>query len=187
MKNQRGIEPIIGSSEIPAAISLVKDVVEMPHHLVDTYLISKKWEAVPVQSASHFNKKDAELLAKAAHFFQTTECIAVATEQLENMTSSYRVEMTQDGLLQFSQECAHFNFVLAPEILTFVILCTVEDYYLVAGPPEFVTRALGMSIKDAREEFLAFANDKYWSASVRKNLRSVAKRYDPLKKVKDSR
>jgi hypothetical protein len=89
------------------------------------------------------------------------------------------VPTSKEGLLDFDYQCALFNFALFSENISFVILCTVADYYLVAGQAEFVTRAVGKSLQAARRDFFKFATA--WQDDVmRKYLRSVYKRYEPF-------
>jgi len=158
-------------------MSLIKDVVDKPWHLTMEWLARCRWAAVPVESASHFDEKDAELLSQAAASVNCYECLAAATEPLENTILCYRVPTTQEGFLEFSYETTALNYVLLPEDRSFAVLCTSEDYYIVAGPRDFVTKAVGSSIETAREKFLQFAADQFWPEAERKNFIAVAERY----------
>jgi hypothetical protein len=53
-----------------------------------------------------------------------------------------------------------------------VILCTVYDYFLVAGPAEFVAKAVGGDIEAAWKEFEE-VSDPCWEGRLQK----IAKRY----------
>ena len=53
----------------------------------------------------------------------------------------------------------HTNFALIPADRSNVILCTVYDYFLVAGPVEFVKTAVGGNIKAAWDSFEEAASD----------------------------
>jgi hypothetical protein len=57
------------------------------------------------------------------------------------------------------------------------VLCTSKDYYIVAGPQDFVTKAVGSSIETAREKFVQFAADQFWPEAEGKNFIAVAERY----------
>ncbi|HXD91556.1 MAG TPA: hypothetical protein VNU00_10915, partial [Candidatus Binataceae bacterium] len=85
----------------------------------------------------------------------------------------FLVPTTERGLLDFSWECSHFNFVLMPSDRSATVLCTVYDYFLVAGPQHFVTLALGGAIEAARKEFDEEAVDPCWEG----RLQRVAERY----------
>jgi hypothetical protein len=79
---------------------------------------------------------------------------AVATEPLNvDIPSCLLVNTSEEGLLAFSRECGVFNFSLLPADKSLVILCTVYDYYLVAGPFEFVACAVAGDINVAWTKF----------------------------------
>jgi hypothetical protein len=179
MTSRVTIEPITDTVQIESALSLVANVIEGPHHLNLSFLRSRNWAVVPVESGSHFIPEDAELLSRALHSIECSECLAIATELLKNIDICYWVPTSKEGLLDFDYQCALFNFALLSENISFVILCTVADYYLVAGQADFVTRAVGKSLQAARRDFLKFTTA--WQDDVmRKYLRSVYKRYEPF-------
>jgi hypothetical protein len=66
-----------------------------------------------------------------------------------------------------------FNFVLILADRSLVILCTVYDYYLVAGPAEFVRPAVGGDIEAAWRDFEEESLDPVWEGRLEK----IAKRY----------
>lgn len=173
------IEPITDPATVEAAMSLIEDLVDKPWHLNIEWLVRHRWAAVPVESASHFSERDAELLSEAAKLLDCHKCLAVATEPLLPEELCYRVPTTQEGLLEFSHEATALNYVLLPEDRSFSVLCTSEDYYLVAGSREFVTKAIGASIDSGREAFLKFADDQLWPEATRRRLIAVAERYAP--------
>lgn len=173
------IEPINAPNKVEEAMSLIEDIVDKPWHLNVQWLASHRWAAVPVESASHFDEKDAELISQAAASMGCSECLAVATEPLENSILCYRIPISQEGFLEFSRETTALNYVLSPEDRSFVVLCTSEDYYIVAGPREFVTKAVGTSIYKARQRFLKFGNDQFWPESERTRLIAVGQKYEP--------
>lgn len=136
------IESIIDPTDVEAAMSLIKDLVDQPWHLNTEWLARNCWAAVPVESASHFCEHDAELLSEAAKLLDCQECLAVATEPLLPEELCYRVPTTQEGLLEFSHEATALNYLLLPTERSFTVLCTSEHYYIVAGSREFVTKAV---------------------------------------------
>ena len=152
---------------------LIRPMLEPPGHIDTKWLKQNKWVAVPVESGSHFNDEDGRLFANAMKSARIDSCFALATEPLENFPLCFEVKATKEGLIAFSHECAHFNFIVFSESRSFAILCTVFDYFLVSGMPEFVEPALGCSILTARKRFLEFANDSDES----QRLAAVASRY----------
>lgn len=119
-------------------------------------------------------------MSQALHSIDCFECLAVATEPLKNTYICYWVSTSREGLLDFDTKCSHFNFALISEDVSFVVLCTVADYYLVAGQADFVTRAVGKSIQAARQDFFEFATDSAWKDNDREYLLSICKRYEPF-------
>jgi hypothetical protein len=177
MSNFTLIHLIADSVKINEAMTLTRDVVDGPWDLNTSWIVAHHWAVVPVESASHFDESDAEHLSNACSQIGCRECLAIATEPLENTVLRYTVETTKEGFLEFSRETTALNYVLLPVGRSFAILCTSEDYYLVAGPPDFITTAVGSSIEAARVRFLQFADDQLWPVSERKRLLAVAEKY----------
>lgn len=177
MSSPRHIQPVTDPAKVKEAVSLIEDVVDKPWHINMEWLARYRWTAVPVESASHFDERDAKLLSQAAASGGCYECLAVATEPLENTILCYKVRAAKEGFLEFSHETTALNYVLLPEDRSFAVLCTSEDYYIVAGPRDFVTKAVGSSIETVREKFMQFATDQFWPEAERKNFIAVAERY----------
>lgn len=180
MTNHLTIEPITDPVQIDRLTLLIEDVVEKPFHLKLEWLEKNQLAAVSVESASHFYEREAEWLSQAALLIGCGECFAIATEPLENTVLCYRVPTTQEAFLEFSRECFSLNYILIPEDKSFAVLCTSEDYYIVAGSQSFVTRAIGSSMITARKMFLRVVNDITLSETERERLLAIAKRYEPF-------
>lgn len=138
-------------------------------------LQDRGWVVVPVQSGFHFDTGDAERLS-AALAPVTTEVHAVLAEALRHATPGYVFPPTPHGFSQFSAECGLFAYLITSLHLRteFAILCTVDDYYLVAGKAPIVTAAVGGSLDDAFDSFDEFTSDEEWPESVRKHLLTVS-------------
>ena len=172
------ITPIKEPSELDKAFSLIEELVQQLGDLKLGWLINHGWAAVPTEGAMHFNEKDAQRLSDAMIWIGCFECLAVATEPLQETTLCYRVPTTKEGLLEFSWECGSFYFILVPRNRDFAVVCTADDYYVVAGPRSFVEQAVGCELKEARKRFLKFAKDESWPESVREHFLLVARRYE---------
>jgi hypothetical protein len=132
------------------------------------------WAAAGLVSDSFLPSKScSDLLGKALIERQLTQVFAIATEPLGELPSCFAVTPSKDGLLNFSQKCAHFNFVLIPADRSAVILCTVYDYFLIAGPQRLVRDAVGGDIEAAWNCFEEQASDPWWEGRLHK----VAERY----------
>jgi hypothetical protein len=178
------IVPVTVEAEVKRLCSITHDVVDPPGDFKLEWLSRNCWAAVPVEGAMHFNKQDAHHLSQAMRMAGFKECLAIATEPLENFPLCYRVATSAEGLLDFSRVCCALYFVLMPETRNFGVLCTPEDYYIVAGPRSFVTIALGSAIEDSRKSFAEFAINEGWPADTRHQLISVARMYEPFNGIR---
>jgi hypothetical protein len=75
--------------------TLARPLVESSGHLNTRWLEEEKWVAVPVESASHLDDHDAELLSEALRAAGITMCFAVATENLLNFPHCLSLEATK--------------------------------------------------------------------------------------------
>lgn len=130
-----------------------------------TYLVRIDWLskqeriAVLLESAMHLDEKYSADFAEAMKASGHDVCYAVATEELEGVVRLWEVSATSEGLLEFSNETSMYNFALLPKDGSFVILCTVDDYIIVAGERAFVEKACGGDIAAARATFRKFIFD----------------------------
>lgn len=169
--------PVTEPELFERVMSLPRDIVEDHFDLKLDWLVSKEWVAVPVDSGMHFDENDIERLSQAAISIGCSQCFAIATEPLGELPRCYQLETTPDDLLAFNRKWGAFNFVLIPETRVFAVLCTSEDYFIVAGTCEFVKKAVGRDISVARAEFEEYASDETWPEDVRELLVSVSERY----------
>ncbi len=138
---------------------------------------NKEWTVVPVESASHFDEHDAERISKAASLAGKSTLYAVRLEELKCESRFVEVAVSKDGLLLFSRQYGLYNYAMIADDFTFAIICTTDDYFLLAGPRRFVEIAVGKDVLEARAEFEAFAKDDSWSDSDRSWLTEISRRY----------
>lgn len=166
----------IGDSDRVSELEALKtQILDSAGKLNKNKIAASGWCAVPVESACHFNARDAHLLARAIAKVGISTCIAAAAEPLTEFPSYFEVEASNEGLLEFSKECAHFNFILTSTSLTFAVNCTVDDYFIVSGPEEFVRYALDCTIAEARARFRKFADDDSFDSD---RLNDIAEEYE---------
>lgn len=115
------------------------------------------WIALPRESASHFDEEYARQLSDAFGRLGERDCCAVVAETLKAFPSCFRFPATPEGFLDFSWTCGHFNFILFPESVRCAVLCTTDDYFVLAGPESFVEAASGGDIGSARKAFQEYA------------------------------
>jgi len=171
------VVPVKDDKEIQQALALIGDVVENSSHLKLNWLLKTGWVAVPVESGGHFQEREAEWFSIATLSLGCNECFAIATEPLINTPLCYMVKTSQEGFMAIDRACAGMNYILIAKNRAFAVLLTTEDYFIVAGPSNFVVKAIGSSISTARRMFLNFSNDSLWPAYIRERLLKVAERY----------
>ena len=156
---QHYTKTITDASKIQLLSEQVKEIVEHSSALNEAWYESKGFVAVPVESACHFDRKQAVTLSKAMIETGYSHCNAVATEPLnEDDPCFIAVRTSAEGLLEFSDLTSHFNYVLIPDDATFAVLCTTDDFFVICGEKKFVNCAVGGDIGKAREEFDHFAS-----------------------------
>jgi hypothetical protein len=167
------------ADKIRMAKAAADAVADTPLHLSLSWIAKNRWAAVPVESGLPFGEREAEWFAKATELIECYQCLVVATEPMPPSAECYLVATTQDGFLEVRRVCFGFNYIVLPEDESFAILLTTEDYYVVAGPKEFVEKAIGSTIQTARKIFFNFCNDDHWPKDTRDRLLEVFNRYQP--------
>src|SRR5882762_3236302 len=132
------LRPIESQTEVDREQALISDVVEEQGDFRAEWLRAHCWTVVPVDSADHFLETDIVLLSAAFREAGHHECLAVATEPLDNTPLCYKVPTTEEGLREFNEAVWAFCFILIPEDRSCAVLCTKDDCYLVGGPSAFV-------------------------------------------------
>jgi hypothetical protein len=110
------IRPINDQVEIEQLKRLKDGLVEAQAHLRADWLVNKGWVGVPVESAGHFDQADVRLLSRVFEDVNIERLVAIATEPLNESPNCLLLETSEAGLMEFSSECSHFNFLLTPPI-----------------------------------------------------------------------
>lgn len=109
--------------------------------------------AVLIPNSGHFSQEQAERIASAMRSCGHGHCFGADVEDMPKIEGRWRVSATTDDLLAFSQETAVVSSALTPEDGSFLILCTFDNYSIVAGSRQFVELACGGDIAAARAAF----------------------------------
>jgi hypothetical protein len=157
------IQPVLNSDEIARMITRINNFVGHTEGGRFTLLRVPDWTAVPVQSSSHLCEADQERLIRAFQNSGQRWVWAVALEPLHNATLVFRIPVSSQGLQEFNRECSHFNYAVFAEDESSLVICTTDDYFVVAGNPTFVSEAVGRSEAEAIEAFRQFAQDPSWT------------------------
>lgn len=170
-------KPVGDSSVIKFARRSVNQMVERPNRFLLEWLSSHHWAVIPVPDA--IDIREAEWIAEAAQEMGHASGYAVNTES-ELPSDVYEFDFTQEGVLgvrfEFSLQC----HLMIPKDLSFGILQSFGEFYIVAGSKPFVRKAVGVSFSTARELFLYYADQ--WNApnehKMNEILHSMAKLYE---------
>ncbi len=135
-----------------------------------TLIKQDAWVAVPVESGYHFDNSDQERLLHAITYFATTRLFAITLEYLDASDNIIEIPLSRNGIAEFNRQYGHFNVVLFPELLNWVVICTTDDYFIVIGNQQFVEKVVGHSIEESFVEFRIFATDIHWPELVRQKL-----------------
>jgi hypothetical protein len=145
-------------------------------HFRREFLTAKSWIVVPVESGLHFDAGDAACLAETAAACGSASLTAVVLEDVD--TRGTTVPATREGVLSLNAVYGHFNIGLVPDDRGWAVVCTIDDYYLVAGPVELVNKAVHGGVDQARVDFARYAEDGAWDAADRSRLLAVLEACD---------
>jgi len=132
---------------------LLHDLIEYPDNLSDTFVAGKQWAVCPVVDRP--DEADAErLCAAAAGLNDATKCYVVPVERM-SFTEVYEAQLRKEAIAEILcfEHLSLMNVVVVPESRSFVLLKESADYFLVAGPRQFVEQAIGKTLAAARQDF----------------------------------
>lgn len=156
----------------------VKECLDKHLKIKSAVLKENGWIAIPVESAAYFDEEKAEKLSTAMLDLGIKDFYAIQYEEWDIADlNMFKVLSTKEDILEFSFAASSFYYVMFPEDKSFLIICSPYDYYIVAGKKEFVLKALGKSVEEARKEFLSFANDSFWPEKDRRNFIEIYSYY----------
>jgi hypothetical protein len=115
--------------------------------------------AIPVRGSSHFNLQDIDRVALAFRERGAERLFAVSLERQIDIETAYGLGCAAVDVKAFNWKCAHFNYVLETEDASAMIICSVEDFFVVVGDESFVSSAVGGSVEGALRDFEVYAVD----------------------------
>lgn len=154
---------------------LAAGVVQRSSEGVLTLTRCADWVAVPVESTCHLSEDDQRRLVNVLEQKGEPVMFAVALEPVSPYPSVYTVAASLPGISAFNRETSHLNFVLIDQDVTCAIICTTDDYFVVAGLADFARAVLGSEVDEAFVAFERFATDPDWSERSGRTLLSVLK------------
>lgn len=155
-------------------------IVDGTQHLHLPWLRSRGFEAVPYSSAGHFDPEDSLRFAAAMNSYLIEEVQVLLLDNLTDRDKGFRMSVSSDALLRLSLEYGSFNLLLLPQDESFAVLCSSEEFGVVAGPTAFCEMALGESLEDARRVFREFIALSGTPEPLRHFYQDVDRRYRPV-------
>ncbi len=104
------------------------------------------WKVVPVEDGNHFAPQDIAALVPAMKKAGYSECFAVASEPLGDLSACYRLLITEEDFRNFNAECGLFRYIVMDEARSWAISCN-EWYNLFAADP---------ALLEARASFVGY-------------------------------
>jgi hypothetical protein len=121
------------------------------------WIQNRGWCVVPVEDSSHFNNEEIRCIISALDTAGSKLCFAIAAPDLPTeFANVYELSVSEEGFEAFNAEFSIFRVLLTATDRSWAISCN-EWFNLFAGPEGLVERMLGVSIGEARREFLAYA------------------------------
>lgn len=109
--------------------------------------------AVLIPNSAHLTNEQAGHIASAMRSCGYTHAFGADVEDIPNIENRWQVAATTDDLLAFSHETAVVSSALTPADGSFIVLCTFDDFSILAGSQIFVKQACGGDIAAARAAF----------------------------------
>jgi hypothetical protein len=160
-------------------VERIDEIVDRPGRLRPDALEARHWIAVPVETANHLDDNTISRLVNQCRNADVNRLFAVETERDVTERDCYSLPASADALASFNWELGLMYCALFPPALDWLILCTKDDHYAVAGRLEFVEAIIGKAVDQALREFGDLASDPAWSPAEREFLQGVAERYAP--------
>jgi hypothetical protein len=168
------LKPITDVALVGRLRTKVAKIVDGAFALNHSELMHRRWFAVPEDKGRHVEPEAAPRLARAMADNGAPPFFALATEPTGTEPAAFLVEATVASLSAFSDECAGVNFLITSGEVGFALLFTSEDYNMYLGPRPFVAKALGTSIAEGMQRFLAYADCPTWEGRLMEVYRSCA-------------
>lgn len=171
------LRPLGDADVISEFTSAVRGITAGTGDFNAEWLATQGFVVLPQESGMHLTAEQCADLARSLDRFGVKREFAVASEPLLVGPLVYELDVTTDDLASFSFECGSYNFVLVPskEDPGHAVLCSTDDYLLVAGPPELVAAFAG-DLESARDSFIDFVGRHF--EVVQPRLRALTKYLD---------
>jgi hypothetical protein len=160
------LKPLVDAALVDSLRAKFAEFIDEAFIIKPAELKRRRWFAVPEEKGRHIEPEAAPRLALAMAHSGVPPFFALATEPTGTEPSAFLVEASAASLSAFSYECAGVNFLITSGEVGFVLLFTSEDYNMYLGPRAFVAKALGTSIAEGMQSFLAYADCPTWGGRL---------------------
>jgi hypothetical protein len=165
-----GLLPLADPGQVSIISQTLGTVLDRDRGGVLTLVKRDGWVAVALPSSFHCSSRDQLRVTKAIEEFHSVGCFAVTLEPLEGFPPVLAVPSTLDGIRDLNEATGHFNVALFSGTPDWIVACTTDDYFLIAGPPRFVHVAAGGDVDEVITRFQEYADDPAWTPDVRRTL-----------------
>lgn len=163
-------EPIASQETKDALDRHIEDMVEEGRHVRRSWWSAQGRVAVPMESGMHYDADQAKNIAAAFMKAGHSTIYSVALEK-GGADDYLQLSANSNELDDLNDRLHMVHIALLPADGSAIVLCSPDDYNVVAGPESFVERACGEDIATARESFL--------KAAFEERLKKIATRYAP--------
>lgn len=152
---------VVNAGDVRRGLRARQAVADGPADLSPDWLGIGGRVAIAEESGRLLEVDQCARLEDALHAVGIRRLVAVSNEPLLASEMVYELDATREDLVAFSEEFSGVNALLVPaESLDVAILCTVDDFHLVAGSTDFVRRYAG-DLVTIRREFVTFADEHF--------------------------
>lgn len=162
------IEPVTDKRTAEVLEQHLKVMIEGRDHVRKDWWSASGRTAVAIESGMHFVEYQAETISAALKEAGQKVIFAVELEEGEE-NGRWRLYSDAVDLLKLSERAFMLRIALLTEDGSLVILCSPDDYIVIAGPRQFVERVCGGDLKAVRAAFCEWAFDE--------RLKEIARRY----------
>jgi hypothetical protein len=153
------IRRVTNSIVVQRALLARSTVADGSVDLSSSWLEAADRVTIAEESGALLDPEDTPRLREALHRVGVDHLLAISNEPLMDEVLTYELLTSVEDLNALSSELAGINTVLVPsKNLDVAILCTVDDFRLVAGAREFVLSYVDDATA-ARTAFIEFANN----------------------------
>ena len=138
----------------------VKQLMDDPDGFRPEAIRARGWVACPFEIGPLI---DPELAEQVCSMAGGNDVLAVQVDWPQHLPSPdlpecYRISPVPEHLEKWSVQESWTNWLVIPGNEELVVLCTMENYNVVAGKKRLVEYVLGQSVEDAHRKFVSFAH-----------------------------